>query len=112
MPMNVTKVEPLEDRRWASVEATMRQHGYAPNALIETLHAVQEVFGYLSRDSLHRVALALRVPQSKVYGVATFYHLFTLKPPAPHRCVVCTGTACHVKGATKILAGVEEALGV
>jgi bidirectional [NiFe] hydrogenase diaphorase subunit len=105
-------VVPAEDRRWASIEATMRRHGYEPNALIETLHAVQEAFGYLSLDALHRVALALRVPLSKVYGVATFYHLFSLKPPAQHRCVVCTGTACHVKGATPILAAVEEALGV
>jgi bidirectional [NiFe] hydrogenase diaphorase subunit len=112
MPMNVETVVPLEDRRWASVEATMRRHGYAPDALIETLHAVEKSFGHLSLDSLHRVALALRVPLSKVYGVATFYHLFTLKPPAQHRCVVCTGTACHVKGAAKILTAVEEALGI
>jgi bidirectional [NiFe] hydrogenase diaphorase subunit len=105
-------VAPPEDRRWASVEVTMRRHGYAPNALIETLHAVQESFGYLSQDALHRVALALRVPLSKVYGVATFYHLFSLKPPAPHRCVVCTGTACHVKGAAKILGAIEQAFGV
>jgi bidirectional [NiFe] hydrogenase diaphorase subunit len=113
MEQNIMNVmPPSDDKRWQLVGATMRRHGYAPDALIETLHVVQESFGYLSDDVLRRVATALRVPLSKVYGVATFYHLFTLKPPAEHRCVVCTGTACHIKGAAKILAAVEHVLGI
>jgi bidirectional [NiFe] hydrogenase diaphorase subunit len=47
-----------------------------------------------------------------VHGVATFYHLFTFAPPGRHTCVVCTGTACYVKGADAILAGLEKEIGV
>ena len=54
------------------------------------------------------VAYRLKLPASRVYGVATFYHFFTLKPQGKHTCVVCLGTACYVKGANKVLAAVEE----
>ena len=94
---------PTEDRRWKLIEATMRRHGHRANALIETLHAVQESFGYLEMPALREVARALGVPPSRVLGVATFYHLFTLKPAGRHTCVICTGTACHIKGAPGIL---------
>ena len=103
---------PSEDRRWRIVSATMRRHGHESHALIETLHTVQESFGYLDEASLRFVAAALRVPLSTVYGVATFYHFFSLKPQGEHTCVVCKGTACYIKGAGGILSAVEEAFGV
>jgi bidirectional [NiFe] hydrogenase diaphorase subunit len=103
---------PSGDKRWKHVDATMRRHGYQTHALIETLHTVQEFFGYLDNTSLKYVALSLRVPLSKVYGVATFYHLFTLKPKGEHTCVVCMGTACYIRGAGELLAWVKQALGV
>ena len=81
----------------------MRRHGHEADALIETLHVVQESFGYLDDDSLRFVAGSLRVPYSRVYGVATFYHLFTMRPPGRHACVVCLGTACYIRGAQAIL---------
>ena len=86
----------------------MRRHGHAPNSLIETLHTVQETFGFLEKRSLEYVSLALRVPLSRVYGVATFYHFFTLKPPGEHVCVVCMGTACYIRGAQKVLQDIEQ----
>jgi bidirectional [NiFe] hydrogenase diaphorase subunit len=52
------------------------------------------------------------VPPSKVYGVATFYHFFTLRPPGAHTCVVCTGTACYIKGAPVLLKTIEDELGI
>lgn len=100
-----------EDRRWRLVDATMRRLGHKPHALIETLHTVQEAFGYLEDDSLRYVAKALNVPLSKVYGVATFYHYFTLKPQGEHACVVCTGTACYIKGAPDLLENIEQTIG-
>ncbi|HWG85725.1 MAG TPA: bidirectional hydrogenase complex protein HoxE [Deinococcales bacterium] len=106
------KPAPPDDKRWKVVEATMRRHGYAPHALIETLHTVQEGYGYLDEPELRRVADALHVPLSRVYGVATFYHLFTLKPQGEHSCVVCTGTACYIKGIPAILEAVDAAFGV
>lgn len=90
----------------------MRLHGHQPDALIETLHAVQESFGFLDTDSLKYVAESLRLPLSLVYGVATFYHFFTLKPPGEHTCVVCLGTACYIAGSSNILKTVEEQTGI
>jgi bidirectional [NiFe] hydrogenase diaphorase subunit len=90
---------PSDDKRWKLVNATMRRNGYAGHALIETLHSVQDAFGFLDEGSLRFVAASLDLPLSKVFGVATFYHLFTLKPKGRHSCVVCTGTACYIKGA-------------
>lgn len=103
---------PSDDKRWKLVEATARRHGRAPQALIETLHTVQECFGYLDETALRFVACTLRVPLSRVYGAATFYHFFTLKPKGKHTCVVCTGTACYIKGASKLLEAVEHAHGI
>ncbi len=98
---------PSDDRRWRVVQATMRRHGYQPDALIETLHTVQESFGYLDEEALRYVSAALHLPLSRVYGVATFYHFFTLKPQGEHTCVVCMGTACYIKGSTTIMSAVE-----
>ncbi len=113
MPVETeTDSPPLDDKRWKLVESTMRRHGFSPNALIETLHTVQEAFGYLDEDVLKYVAKSLRMPLSKIYGVATFYHHFTLKPQGRHTCVVCTGTACYIKGANEILEELEKEFGV
>lgn len=103
---------PSDDKRWRLVEATIRRHGAASHALIEVLHTVQETFGYIDDPAMEYVARALRLPLSKVYGVATFYHFFTLKPPGKHTCVVCMGTACYIKGADKLLARLKERYGV
>ncbi len=114
--MEATAQEPSkpqqEDRRWRLVNRTMRLHGNAPHALIETLHAVQEHFGFLDLDSLKYVAGELHVPLSRVYGVATFYHFFTMKPPGEHTCVVCNGTACYIGGASSILKEIRDSIGV
>lgn len=103
---------PSADKRWKMVEATARRHGREPHALIETLHTVQECFGYLDETALRFVAATLRVPLSRVYGAATFYHFFTLKPKGRHTCVVCTGTACYIKGAQELLTCVHERHGI
>jgi bidirectional [NiFe] hydrogenase diaphorase subunit len=98
---------PNDDKRWRIVEATMRLNGDNSRALIETLHTVQECFGYLDEASLGFVARRLHVPLSQVYGVATFYHFFSLKPAGKHTCVICMGTACYIKGAPLFLKEVE-----
>jgi bidirectional [NiFe] hydrogenase diaphorase subunit len=103
---------PSDDKRWRIVNGTMRRHGFARDALIETLHTVQESFGYLDKTSLRFVAESLRVPLSQAYGVASFYHLFTMKPPGKHGCLICMGTACYIKGAALLLSTAEETLGI
>jgi bidirectional [NiFe] hydrogenase diaphorase subunit len=112
MPQATSTTTLSDDQRWRLVEATARQHGNRPDALIETLHTLQDAFGYIDRQALRRVARLLDVPPSQAYGVATFYHLFTLQPPARHACVVCCGTACHIKGALALAAAAREALGL
>jgi len=103
---------PNDDKRWRIVETRMRRLGNRPDALIEALHSAQEAFGFLDDDALRYVSDSLSVPPSKVFGVATFYHHFTLKPHGEHTCVVCTGTACYINGAGDILASIREDLGI
>jgi len=105
-------VPPTSDKRWKLVDATMRRVGLQSRGLIETLHTVQEAFGYLDEQALRYVAVSLRVPLSRAYGVATFYHFFTLKPAGEHTCVICMGTACYIKGAQQLLDAVQHDLGV
>jgi bidirectional [NiFe] hydrogenase diaphorase subunit len=103
---------PSDDKRWKIISATMRRHGGSADALIETLHTVQETFGFLDEEAFRFIAATLRIPVSHVYGVATFYHFFNLKPQGEHTCVVCMGTACYIKGAQNILDAIEEKFGV
>ena len=99
---------PSDDKRWKLVDVTMRRNGYTGHALIETLHTVQSSFGYIDDVAMRYVGQSLGLPLSKVYGVATFYHLFSLKPQGRHSCVVCTGTACYIKGAGDLLDGIQQ----
>jgi bidirectional [NiFe] hydrogenase diaphorase subunit len=96
------------DKRFKILEAHMKKHQFKQDALIEVLHKAQELFGYLEDDLLLFIGYKLKLPASRVYGVATFYHFFTLKPKGHHTCVVCLGTACYVKGADKVLAAIED----
>jgi bidirectional [NiFe] hydrogenase diaphorase subunit len=105
-------VAPNQDKRWKLVDATIRRQGAQPRGLIETLHTVQEAFGYLDEQALRYVAMSLRVPLSRAFGVATFYHFFTLKPAGEHTCVICMGTACYIKGAPQLLDAVRKDLGI
>jgi bidirectional [NiFe] hydrogenase diaphorase subunit len=101
-----------EDHRLRIVNRTMRLYRNESHALIETLHSVQESFGYLEEGVLRHVAGTLRVPLSRVYAVATFYHSFILKPPGEHTCVICMGTACYIGGSEEILDGIREKIGI
>lgn len=105
---NASPQHPSGDQRFKMLNATIKRHQYQQDALIEILHKAQELFGYLENDLLLYIAHSLKLPPSRVYGVATFYHLFSLAPKGVHRCVVCTGTACYVKGAAALLAAVEQ----
>lgn len=98
----------LKDDRYKMVEKTMKKLNYDKSALIETLHTAQGSFGYLENETLKFIARRLKLPYSKVYGVATFYHFFRLKPKGKHTIVVCMGTACYIKDANKILQKLEE----
>jgi len=86
----------------------MSRYQYSGDALIEVLHTAQELFGFLSLPLLKTIAHKLRLPPSRVLGVATFYHFFTLKPKGEHTFVVCIGTACYVAGALGLVEKLEK----
>jgi NADH-quinone oxidoreductase subunit E len=83
-----------------------------PEDLIPILQRVQGEFGYLPTDALTEVARFVGVPESTVYGVATFYAQFRFTPMGKRHILVCRGTACHVRGAPRILQEIEKHLGI
>jgi bidirectional [NiFe] hydrogenase diaphorase subunit len=100
------------DTRYKRIAAAITKHQRRPDALIEIVHKVQEAFGYLPMEAMRFVAHEMRVAPSRVYGVATFYHFFSLKPRGRHNCVICTGTACHVRGAQAIVDEIQREIGL
>lgn len=101
-------VAPVKDNREKLLERAMSRHQYAGDALIEVLHTAQELFGSLSPPLLRTVAHKLRLPPSRVLGVASFYHFFSLKPKGEHTFAVCLGTACYVAGALGLVERLER----
>lgn len=104
--------EPENDPRFQRVHAAMKTHLFQPDALLEVLHQAQKAFGHLHPDLLRYVARGLKLPPSRVHGVATFYHLFTFKPKGAHHCNLCMGTACFVHGAEALKHALEAELGI
>ncbi len=80
--------------------------------LIEVLHQAQEIFGYLPNEVQQYVADELNLPIAEVYGVVTFYNFFSMVPQGKHIVNICTGTACYVKGAPKLIQMMEDELGI
>jgi len=107
-----TASHPSGDNRFRLLDRAINLNHGDGHALIEVLHAAQNIFGYLESDILLYVARALKRPPSQVYGVATFYNYFRLKPAGRHTLVLCTGTACYVKRAGEIQRAVEKHCGV
>jgi bidirectional [NiFe] hydrogenase diaphorase subunit len=108
----VPEPHPSGDKRFKLLDAAMKRHQFQADALLEVLHTAQELFGFLQTDLLMYIARSLKLPPSRVYGVATFYHFFSFTPKGEHSCHVCMGTACYVKGAASIQIALEEELGI
>jgi bidirectional [NiFe] hydrogenase diaphorase subunit len=100
------------DARLQILDERMEAVDRRQDELIEILHLAQEQYGYLPTEVLDHIAERLELPPSMVVGVATFYHLFRSRPAGEHQCIVCTGTACFVKGAEAIVDAVSEELGM
>ncbi len=105
-------VHASDDKRFKLLDAAMKKHQFQADALLEVLHRAQELFGFMQPDLLMYIARRLKLPPSRVYGVATFYHFFTFKPKGVHNCNLCMGTACYVKGATGVQQALEKELGI
>ena len=115
MPIAETKPQAqpaaVKDNREKLLERAMSRHQYAGDALIEVLHTAQELYGFLSPGRMRTIAHKLRLPPSRVLGVASFYHFFSLQPKREHTMVVCIGTACYVAGALGLMELAQQRCG-
>ncbi len=89
-----------------------KQKEHSRSYVISVLHKVQERYGYLKEKHMDEVAHLLEIPTSTVFGIATFYHFFKLKPKGKFHIAVCLGTACYVKGANSVLESFQTELGI
>ena len=96
----------------SSVTERIEAYAGRPEELIQALQLVQEDLGYVPEDLQERIAETLGVSIGRVHGVVTFYHLFRTHPAGRHTIRLCLGTACHVLGADKILATLQDHLAV
>ena len=94
------------------LEAILQRHPQDPSSIIQVMLDIQNELYYLPRDVLEQISDRLHVPLSRTYNLATFYKAFSLRPKGKFPIAVCTGTACHVQGAMKILDQIERDLGV
>jgi NADH-quinone oxidoreductase subunit E len=96
----------------APFTAILERYPAAEPSLIQVLQDVHRAYNYLPCDVLEKVAQALGVPLARVFSVATFYRAFSLDPQGRTVVRVCTGTACHIRGATQLLEELERELGI
>ena len=96
------------DPRIKLIATKIKKENYRADALIEILHTAQNAYGYLPMNILSFITKELKLPPSRVYSTVSFYHFFSLKSKGEHTCLVCTGTACYVKGALGILKEIEN----
>ena len=94
------------------VKQVLQKHQHDKALLVDILQDIQAATGYLPREALEETSHGLDVPLSRVYSVATFFKAFSLKPRGRHLISVCLGTACHVRGANKVLEKIEQELGI
>lgn len=85
------------------MEEIIKEFRSEQGELISLLHRIQEKFGYIPSEALRKLSQHLKISESEIFGVLTFYNAFSLKPRGKHLVTICLGTACHVRGATRIL---------
>ncbi len=106
----MSETQTIDTSRVAAVLARYPRHD--PGDLVNILHDLQAEFRYLPEEALRETAAHLGLAPAQVYGVTTFYHGFHTEPRGRHTCTVCVGTACHVRGAPRLLEQLERDTGV
>ena len=94
------------------IKATLDRYDGDPGMLVSVLQDIQAEYNYLPKETLVQVSQGLDVPLTQVYSVASFFKAFSLKPRGRHLINVCLGTACHVRGAVRVLEEIERKLGI
>ena len=107
MPTETSEFLPFPDELVSFIEEWKEK----PGNLIMILHKVQEHYRYIPRKVAIELSEMIDVPLAKIYGVITFYHLFSLKKPGKHKIAVCMGTACYLKGGQDLIDELESILG-
>ena len=106
------RVQIKEEEDFAAVDRTMEKFNFREDGLIEVLITAQETFGFLSKDLLTYVSNKMHIPLSRIYGVATFYDMFTLEPTGATECMVCTGPSCTIAGGEDVLMEIHNQTGI
>ena len=109
--MSSVKVE-LKQSQVDKIKEICNSFQNKPGELINVLHKTQGEFGYLPAEIQEVVADCLNMSVAKVYGVVTFYSFFTMLPKGKHPISICTGTACYVRGAEKVLEEFKKSLSI
>ncbi len=92
---------------WEQIDAVIERHRGVPGSVIAVLRECQQIVGYLPVELIDAIAAGLNLPRSDVFGVASFYSLFSLKPKGRNLIKVCMGTACYVKGIKEVITRIE-----
>ena len=92
----------------AKIDAILDKYPSEPSSLIQVLLEIQKENRWLPKDVLRKVSKELKVPLNRIQHIITFYKAFSVVPKGRHEIHVCTGTACHVRGASRVLAAVQD----
>ena len=98
----------ITEAMWTGIDAVISRNRSIPGSVITVLRECQDIVGYLPVELIDHVSEGLNLSRSEVFGVASFYALFTMQPKGRHRVKVCMGTACYVKGIKEVIGRVEN----
>jgi len=98
----------INESMWPQIENIVQKHRPVPGSIIAALRESQDVVGYLPLELLDYIGQGMNLPRSEVYGVASFYALFSMTPKGRHTVKLCLGTACYVKGIKEVMSRVEN----
>ena len=97
---------------YSKIDNIMKNHSWEESALISILHEIENLYNYLPDWALRHISEKLNIPMIQVYGVASFYDAFHLKPRGKNLIRVCKGTSCYLRGATQVSEALEKELGI
>ena len=103
-------METSREESFPQIDLVIKREGNKVESLIQILHGVQEMLGYLPLEAQDYIAKRMNIPPSKVFGIVSFYNFFKTEKDADHVIMVCMGTACYVKGAAEVLKKFESEL--
>lgn len=102
----------ITEQMWEEVDRVIEENKDFPGAITQILRQCQEIIGYTPVELMDYIARAINMPACNVFGVASFYSLFSLKPKGKYVVKACTGTACHVKGIKEVMGRLQQVYGL